>query len=90
MLYKNLHSLLLLIRVEMISTTFDKHINISVLKIEYLVLVSPSYSFSHYTSTFTGTYAFQNMPVGEATVLISMAPVFVAMFSACFLGESIS
>ncbi|KAL5256303.1 hypothetical protein ACHWQZ_G011503 [Mnemiopsis leidyi] len=37
-----------------------------------------------------GTYAFQNMPVGEATVLISMAPVFVAMFSACFLGESIS
>lgn len=37
-----------------------------------------------------GTYAFQNMPVGEATVLISMAPVFVAIFSACFLGEVIS
>ena len=45
-----------------------------------------------HTTSFapTGTYAFQNMPVGEATVLISMAPVFVAMFSACFLGESIS
>jgi len=38
----------------------------------------------------SGTYAFQNLPVGEASVLQSAAPVFTAIFSTCLLGDTVS
>ena len=36
-----------------------------------------------------GTYAFQGMPVGEATVIVSMAPLFVSILSVCMLKEKL-
>ena len=44
-------------------------------------------SFFGVISFACGTYAFQGMPVGEATVIVSMAPLFVSLLSMCFLQE---
>ena len=41
------------------------------------------------TSVATGTYALQSLPVGQASVMSSAAPVCVAILSTCILGDKL-